>query len=71
MPPLPRIGIRLHGGLTPQRCGTAAQPPRDLHYQGPEFMSRSTIVFHKEDGRWRVVHAHFSEGGIGARPGGV
>ncbi len=47
------------------------QPPRDIHYQGQEFMSRSTLVFHKEQGDWRVVHAHFSEGGVGERPGGV
>ncbi len=47
------------------------KPPRDLHYQGQEFMSRSTLVFHREDGQWRVVHAHFSEGGVGERPGGV
>ena len=51
--------------------GTGAKPPRDIHYQGQEFMSRSTIVFHKENGQWRVIHAHFSEGGIGERPGGV
>ena len=24
-------------------------------------MSRSTMVFHKENGEWRVVHVHFSE----------
>ena len=51
--------------------GTGARPPRDLHYQGQEFMSRSTLVFHKESGKWRVVHAHFSEGGVGERPGGI
>jgi ketosteroid isomerase-like protein len=51
--------------------GTTAAPPRDLHYQGEEFMSRSTLVFHKEAGQWRVIHAHFSEGGVGERPGGV
>jgi len=52
--------------------GTASHPPRDIHYQGQEFMSRSTLVFHKEGGTWRVVHAHFSEGDKGGpRPGGV
>ena len=51
--------------------GTGTQPPRDIHYQGQEFMSRSTLVFHKEDGAWRVLHAHFSEGDKGPRPGGV
>ena len=49
----------------------AGKPPRDIHYQGEEFMSRSTMVFHKEDGAWRVVHAHFSVGDTGERPGGV
>ena len=49
--------------------GTGAQPPRDIHYQGQEFMSRSTLVFHKEDGTWRVLHAHFSEGDKGPRAG--
>jgi hypothetical protein len=51
--------------------GTDDKPPRDIHYQGQEFVSRSTIVFHKEDGQWRVVHAHFSVGDSGERPGGV
>jgi SnoaL-like domain len=47
------------------------QPPRDINYQGQEFMSRSTMVFHREAGAWKVVHAHFSVGESGARPGGV
>ena len=46
-------------------------PPRDIHYQGQEFMSRSTMVFHKEEGKWRIVHAHFSVGDVGDRPGGI
>jgi ketosteroid isomerase-like protein len=46
-------------------------PPRDLHYDNTEFVSRSTMAFRKEDGRWRVVHAHFSPGDSGPRPGGV
>jgi hypothetical protein len=29
------------------------------------------MVFHKEKGDWRVVHAHFSQAGSGERPGGV
>ena len=60
-----------HRKCTREWTGTTAKPPRDLHYQNQEFMSRSTIVFHKEKGTWRVVHAHFSEGGVGDRPGGV
>jgi hypothetical protein len=51
--------------------GTTAAPPRDIHYQGQDFVSRSTMVFHKEAGQWRVVHAHFSVGDSGERPGGV
>lgn len=46
-------------------------PPRDLHYDNTEFVSRSTMVFRKEEGTWRVVHAHFSPADGGARPGGV
>ncbi len=48
-----------------------ASPPRDIHYQGDKFITRSTMVFHKEAGSWRVVHAHFSEADSGPRPGGV
>jgi ketosteroid isomerase-like protein len=46
-------------------------PPRDLHYDNSEFVSRSTMVFRKEGGQWRVVHAHFSPADAGPRPGGV
>jgi hypothetical protein len=46
-------------------------PPRDIHYDGTEFVSRSTMVFRKENGAWRVVHAHFSPADSGPRPGGV
>ncbi len=46
-------------------------PPRDIHYDNSEFVSRSTMVFRKEDGKWRVVHAHFSPADGGPRPGGV
>ena len=63
--------IWCHRRCTREWIGTSAQPPRDIHYQGQEFMSRSTLVFHKEDGAWRVLHAHFSEGDKGPRPGGV
>jgi hypothetical protein len=47
------------------------KPPREIHYKGEKFVSRSTMVFHKENGRWRVIHAHFSVGDSGPRPGGV
>jgi hypothetical protein len=45
--------------------------PEDIHYGGEEFITRSTMVFHKENGDWRVVHAHFSQASSGERPGGV
>jgi hypothetical protein len=51
--------------------GTGVAPPRDIHYQGQDFVSRSTMVFHKENGQWHVIHAHFSVGDSGERPGGV
>jgi len=46
-------------------------PPSDIHYEGKEFVTRSTMVFRKEDGEWCVVHAHFSEASASARPGGI
>ena len=46
-------------------------PPRDINYDASEFVTRSTMVFRKEEGRWRVVHAHFSKADDGPRPGGV
>jgi hypothetical protein len=47
------------------------RPPREIHYKGEKFVSRSTMVFHKEAGEWRVVHAHFSVADAGPRPGGI
>src|SRR5215831_15004629 len=47
----------------------AAPPPKDIHYGGDEFITRSTMVFRKEAGGWRVVHAHFSEANSGERGG--
>ena len=38
---------------------------------GAEHITRSTMVFRKEDGDWRVVHVHFSEAATTPRPGGV
>ncbi len=38
---------------------------------GKDFVSRSTMVFRKEDGDWRVVHVHFSPASEAPRPGGV
>jgi ketosteroid isomerase-like protein len=38
---------------------------------GKDFVSRSTMVFRREDGDWRVVHVHFSPASEAPRPGGV
>jgi ketosteroid isomerase-like protein len=46
-------------------------PPRNINYDNTQFVSRSTMVFRKEDGQWRVVHAHFSPGDPGPRPGDI
>jgi hypothetical protein len=51
--------------------GTDHRPPRENHYEDDDFTTRSTMVFHKEHGQWRVIHAHFSEGDPGPRPGGI
>ena len=44
---------------------------RDAWRRGTEHITRSTMVFRKEDGDWRVVHVHFSEAATTPRPGGV
>ena len=49
--------------------GTDPAPPARPY--GREFISRSTMVFRKEGGDWRVVHAHFSPASTAPRPGGV
>ena len=46
-------------------------PPKNINYDNTEFISRSTMVFRKEEGQWRVLHAHFSPADSGPRPGGV
>jgi len=35
------------------------------------FISRSTMIFHRENGEWRCVHVHFSKLNDDERPGGV
>lgn len=40
-------------------------------HEDKEFRSRSTMVFHKEGGDWRVVHVHFSDMSESERPGGI
>jgi ketosteroid isomerase-like protein len=49
--------------------GTDPRPGQ--RHDDKQFMSRSTMVFHKESGEWRCVHVHFSEGSTDIRPGGV
>jgi hypothetical protein len=39
---------------------------------GKEHVTRSTMVFEKKDGDWRVIHVHFSDSQVGQpRPGDV
>ena len=47
------------------------EPAPQARRYGSEFISRSTMVFRKEGGDWRVVHVHFSEASTAPRPGGV
>jgi len=55
-----------------RRQWTGNKPPtRNINYDSTEFVSRSTMVFRKEDGQWRVVHAHFSPSDPGSRPGEI
>jgi ketosteroid isomerase-like protein len=49
--------------------GTDARPGE--RHADRDFVSRSTMVFHKENGAWRVVHVHFSDASTDERPGGV
>ena len=51
--------------------GSAPRPDERAHKDKPEFISRSTMVFRREDGAWRVVHVHFSEISTDPRPGGI
>ena len=39
--------------------------------ENPRRHSRSTMVFARESGEWRVVHTHFSEASSDERPGGI
>jgi hypothetical protein len=43
----------------------------DAGHEDKAFVSRSTMVLLKENGAWKTVHAHFSEGRNTPRPGGV
>jgi hypothetical protein len=44
-------------------------PPKDIHYGGDEFITRSTMVFRKEVGEWRVVARAFFRGERGRAAG--
>ncbi|MGB9646975.1 MAG: nuclear transport factor 2 family protein [Stellaceae bacterium] len=46
-------------------------PPPQARRYGVSFNSRSTMVFRKEAGDWRVVHVHFSEASTAPRPAGI
>lgn len=45
--------------------------PGDKRHEDKDFVSRSTMVFRKQNGGWRVVHVHFSEASSEQRPGGI
>lgn len=45
--------------------------PDDAWHADKDFISRSTMVFAKEGGEWRVAHVHFSEANPGQRPGDI
>ncbi|MFN0303465.1 MAG: YybH family protein [Burkholderiales bacterium] len=47
------------------------QRPDDKQHDDKDFISRSTMVFQRESGEWRVLHVHFSEANPGDRPGGI
>ncbi|MEA2944511.1 MAG: hypothetical protein QOD09_5040 [Bradyrhizobium sp.] len=50
--------------------GSTPRPDGKAH-EDRSMISRSTMVFQKEAGDWRVVHVHFSEHTDTPRPGGI
>ncbi|HEX3952921.1 MAG TPA: nuclear transport factor 2 family protein [Stellaceae bacterium] len=48
-----------------------ADPVPEARQYALDFISRSTMVFRKEDGDWRCVHVHFSQASTAPRPGSV
>ena len=50
--------------------GNDPRPDTNRH-SDKQFISRSTMVFHREPDGWRVVHVHFSEHSTDPRPGGI
>jgi ketosteroid isomerase-like protein len=53
------------------RSEWVGKDPMPSRPYGKDFVSRSTMVFRKEMGDWRVVHVHFSSASEAPRPGGV
>ena len=52
----------------------SSEPRPDLQrpQTGDENVTRSTMVFARENGDWRVVHVHFSDSKVGQpRPGNI
>ena len=56
--------------LSPVKWVGPEHEPR-TYQENPRRHSRSTMVFAREGGEWRVVHTHFSEASSDARPGGI
>ncbi len=56
--------------LSPVKWVGPQNEPR-TYQENPRRHSRSTMVFAREDGDWRVVHTHFSEASTDPRPGGI
>jgi ketosteroid isomerase-like protein len=61
-----RTGIKVtHGDLLAFECGdvgwTVDRPTIELA-SGERFDTRLIRVFHREDGAWKIVHAHTSVG---------
>jgi hypothetical protein len=54
-----------------RRAWTGDDRPEDGVHSDRDYVSRSTMVFRKEDGDWRCTHVHFSEAVEGERPGGI
>ena len=48
-----------------------AEPVPRSYVDKPRRRSRSTMVFARERGDWRVVHVHFSEASTDPRPGDI
>ena len=61
------MGLTLEGGGQPRAwqegsVGLALDEPRFVMPDGSFIPTRLTGVLHQEDGRWKVIHLHFSVG---------